>query len=64
MGQHLPGDLVLAGSPRLPDTLTFPGLWQGNFNCYNFISGDPVKVELKEYTQTCTIVALEGEGYF
>ena len=35
MGEHLPGDSVLASSPCLPYALSFPGLRQGNFNYAN-----------------------------
>ena len=36
MVEHLPGHLVLAGSPRLSHTLILRGLWQGNVNRYSY----------------------------
>ena len=29
MGEHLPGDLMLVGAPRLPPAFPLRGVWQG-----------------------------------
>ena len=29
MGEHLPGDLMLVGAPRLPPAFPVRGVWQG-----------------------------------
>ena len=81
VGEHLPGDLMLVGAPRLPPAFPVRGVWQGAGQEMKYLEtgggggggggGDvqvstgnslDVQVVLKDYTQTCTIVALEGEG--